>query len=205
MPKILLLECSKAYADPLEIALKKFDTKITRVRTNEALSKFEKELSRCDGVAVSGTDFSPGTDRTKNMTPVLRDQQLSIPFLRWAIKKKKPLLGICHGFQMLVALFGGVLERKINPQEGIFETRVICEDPLFRGLPDQFKAYKWRRWYVKKAPVDFIPLAVSTESIDAVRHIKLPFYGIQFHPEIKKSDNQCSLVFKNWLEGLKKL
>lgn len=203
MPKkILLLDCARAYADPLAAAFAENGARIFRMQTDEPLAKFTELLSRADGVAVSGTDFSPGNSRTKRMTPRLRDAQKSIPFLRAAIAKRRPILGICHGFQMLVALFGGTLSRQAEPEEGIFSTRVIRDDPLFRGLPLEFGAFKWRRWFVEKVSPDFVPLAVSAESVDVARHAELPFVGVQFHPEIKKRGNRAQRVLKNWLDEL---
>jgi len=203
MPKkILLLDCARAYADPLAAAFAENGANTFRIRTDEPLVKFAKLLPYTDGVVISGTDFSPGNSRTKWMTPQLRDVQKSIPFLRAMIAKQRPILGICHGFQMLVALFGGTLSRQTEPEEGIFLTRVIRDDPLFRGLSTEFGAFKWRRWFVKKVSPDFVPLAVSAESVDAARHVKLPFVGVQFHPEIKKRGNYARRVLKNWLDEL---
>lgn len=103
-----------------------------------------------------------------------------------------PFLGICGGHQVLGAAFDAEIyhmsgnEESDIEEKGFTEIRVVKhDDPLFAGVDDPFICMESHHDEVRELPADFELLAsTDTCRIQAMRHTKLPLYGVQFHPEI---------------------
>ena len=95
---------------------------------------------------------------------------------------KIPVVGICYGCEVIVKTFGGTLEKMPEREKGIFEIKVIHDEDIFGGK-DTLNVYENHKWRIKTLPDNFIILAESDYGIEAIRHVSLPIYGFQFHPE----------------------
>jgi len=97
-----------------------------------------------------------------------------------------PLLGVCLGHQGLVERYGGTLERDPAPTHGKASLVHHDGDELFADLPNPFPA---GRYHSLRAVRDALPgelrlTAWTSEGlVMAVRHVSLPRFGVQFHPE----------------------
>jgi GMP synthase (glutamine-hydrolysing) len=102
---------------------------------------------------------------------------------------KGPILGICVGLQLMAVHCGGRVGPSEVPEYGLARIRVVEEDDLFRGLPKELSVWESHNDEVKEAK-DFEVLAVSDNcAIQAMRHVKKPFYGVQFHPEVNNTEH----------------
>ena len=73
-------------------------------------------------------------------------------------------------------------------------------EPLFHDVPRETVVWMSHGDQVQDAGPDFVPLAVtSTCPIAAVKHRSLPFYGLQFHPEVSHTA-YGSLILGNFLD-----
>jgi GMP synthase (glutamine-hydrolysing) len=100
-----------------------------------------------------------------------------------------PIMGICVGLQLMAIHCGGKVGPSKVPEYGLAKIRVIEEDDLFKGLPKEFLVWESHNDEVKDAP-DFRVLAVSENcSVQAVKHLERPYYGIQFHPEVNNTEH----------------
>jgi GMP synthase (glutamine-hydrolysing) len=100
-----------------------------------------------------------------------------------------PIMGICVGLQLMAIHCGGTAGPSKVPEYGLAKIRVIEEDDLFKGLPKEFLVWESHNDEVKDAP-DFRVLAVSENcSVQAVKHLKRPYYGVQFHPEVNNTEH----------------
>jgi GMP synthase (glutamine-hydrolysing) len=100
-----------------------------------------------------------------------------------------PIMGICVGLQLMAIHCGGKAGPSKVPEYGLAKIRVIEEDDLFKGLPKEFLVWESHNDEVKDAP-DFTVLAVSENcSVQAVKHLKRPYYGVQFHPEVNNTEH----------------
>ncbi len=101
---------------------------------------------------------------------------------------KKPLLGICYGFQVTVHLTGGVVAQAARAEYG---TATFVQDgrsPLFAGVPKRFRAWMSHGDEVRALGDGWRRLAhTSNCAFAAAQHTHLPFYLIQFHPEVVHS------------------
>ena len=113
-----------------------------------------------------------------------------------------PMLGICYGMQLAALALGGQVERgAVRGEYGRAECRVLGDgEPLFHDVPRETIVWMSHGDQVHDAGPDFIPLAVtSTCPIAAVKHRSLPFYGLQFHPEVSHTA-YGSLILGNFLD-----
>jgi GMP synthase (glutamine-hydrolysing) len=102
---------------------------------------------------------------------------------------KGPILGICVGLQLMAVYCGGKAGPSEVPEYGLAKIKVIQEDDLFRGLPKEFLVWESHNDEVKVAE-GFEVLAFSENcSIQAAKHLKKPYYGVQFHPEVNNTEH----------------
>ena len=100
-----------------------------------------------------------------------------------------PILGICVGLQLMVVYCGGKAGPSEVPEYGLAKIKIIQEDDLFKGLPKELLVWESHNDEVKIAK-DFTVLAVSENcAVQAAKHVKRPYYGIQFHPEVNNTEH----------------
>jgi GMP synthase (glutamine-hydrolysing) len=97
-----------------------------------------------------------------------------------------PVLGICYGMQLASFSLGARVANCPAREFGRSQVTVSNRrDPLFAGLPEQFEVWMSHGDQVSGVAEDFEGLAsTSTCPVAAVRHTRLPLYGLQFHPEV---------------------
>ena len=113
-----------------------------------------------------------------------------------------PTLGICGGHQLLALLFGGRCDavRLLEPHEsdldpswapgyfkeiGFMPVEVLVADPIFNGCSDPPRFFQSHYWEVKELPDSLESLARTFEvEVQVLKHVNLPVYGTQFHPEV---------------------
>ncbi|MBI5709336.1 MAG: glutamine-hydrolyzing GMP synthase [Candidatus Eisenbacteria bacterium] len=101
---------------------------------------------------------------------------------------KKPLLGICYGFQATVQLMGGEVEKAPRAEYGMASFVLDGKSPLFAGVPGRFRAWMSHGDEVASLPAGWRRVAhTSNCRFAAAAHAKLPFHLIQFHPEVVHS------------------
>jgi anthranilate synthase component 2 len=115
-----------------------------------------------------------------------------------------PTLGVCLGHQGIISTFGGKVVSAKKLMHG--KTSRIKHDAkgIFCGVKNPFTATRYHSLAGEK---DSIPscLVVTAEALDdgeimAVRHVKYPIQGVQFHPEsILCEDGK--LIMKNFVKG----
>ncbi|UCE73193.1 MAG: GMP synthase subunit A [Methanomassiliicoccales archaeon] len=119
-------------------------------------------------------------------------------------KASFPILGICFGHHYLSLHFGGKTGVAEAPEFGRMEIVVDKENELFSGLPKTFNAWLSHNDEVKELSDDFTVLAHSANCrIEAIKYLKKPFYGVQFHPEVEHTEHGYE-IFKNFLNLCKK-
>lgn len=129
----------------------------------------------CDGVILSGSHAMLSRETTA--AKFSRE-------IETVTTTSTPLLGICFGHQLLGFAFGSRVTRTAAPTERYTDTEVLSRDTLFDGLPPRISVYESHYEEMDRIPKSFKLLARSrTCAIDAIRHARLPLYGIQFHPE----------------------
>ena len=104
-----------------------------------------------------------------------------------------PILGICLGHQSIAQVFGGEVIRAPRMMHGkTSKVKILCEDPIFKGLPDEITETRYHSLTVNKEnlPDNIIVTSKSTDD-DEIMSLRIKdkdIYGVQFHPESVMSD-----------------
>ena len=104
--------------------------------------------------------------------------------LKWAIDKKKPVLGICRGMQIMGIYFDGNLKKL----KGHLKTKhkLISNYQDF----DQRVVKSYHNYGFDDCPTCFNKVAVSPDNtVEAIRHKTLPLEGWMWHPEREKNNH----------------
>lgn len=132
------------------------------------------QLDRFDSIIVSP---GPGSVTHPSDFNVSREALL---------QDKVPVLGVCLGFQGLAHVYGGEIRHAPVPFHG--RKSIIRHDccDLFVGLPEAFDAVRYHSLIVAPETLPSV-LQVTARSkcglLMGLRHVSLPKWGIQFHPE----------------------
>ncbi|GAB4183991.1 MAG: glutamine amidotransferase [Geothermobacteraceae bacterium] len=137
------------------------------------------EPARLRGVIITGS-HSMVTDGGPEL-------ELWSSWLRRAIARQLPVLGICYGHQLLAHTLGGRVDWHPGGLEiGQVEvtlTEAATEDVLFQNLPKSLSVYATHRQSVVQLPPDTVVLGGNPfEPHHAVRFAPKA-RGVQFHPE----------------------
>jgi anthranilate synthase/aminodeoxychorismate synthase-like glutamine amidotransferase len=111
---------------------------------------------------------------------------------------KLPILGICLGHQALASYFGATVRKANCPMHGKVSKIYCYPDPIFQNIPTHINVVRYHSLITENLPSALKVLAYTSENdIMAFRHISLPIYGLQFHPEAVLTE--CGLqILKNW-------
>lgn len=115
-------------------------------------------------------------------------------------KSTVPILGICAGHQFMARFFGGEVKPSTVPEFGKIDLMVVEKgDPLFAGVPTKSVVWESHNDEVTVVPKDFVMLAESENcKVQAMRHKKKLYYGLQFHPEVEHTE-YGEQIFKNFI------
>ncbi len=107
--------------------------------------------------------------------------------------KPIPLLGVCLGHQAIGVAFGGKVIQAPEIIHGktdlVFHTKNSensSEKNIYKNMPEPFTAGRYHSLIIEREtlPHDLIIQAENKNGlIMGVKHINLPIYGVQFHPE----------------------
>jgi len=129
-------------------------------------------------------------------------QEKEYPFLRdddrltkEALKKKKPVLGICLGAQLMAKALGASVYKAQEKEIGWYKLRLTKEgkkDRIFRGFEKEFMVFQWHG-----DTFDIPEGAVHLASSDVVPNQAFRFnnsYALQFHLEVTAE------MIRDWLK-----
>lgn len=145
------------------------------------------QIKDYQAVFIGGTgDFSVAQDRPFWFNPL-------VDFTLKLLEHNIPTLGLCYGFHLMAQAVGGVVETRPDLEEtGSYEVMLTEEgsqDLILKSLPQVFWAQQGHHDVVSSMPDDFVRLAYSERCYwQAFRHREKAFYGLQFHPELSRSD-----------------
>ncbi|MBT2326547.1 aminodeoxychorismate synthase component I [Variovorax paradoxus] len=155
---------------------------------NDQLSWDEVERLDFDNIVIS-----PGPGRPQRPS----DLGISADALQ---RSRKPVLGVCLGHQAIAHHCGATVDLAIRPMHGRLDRISHAQRDLFRGIPDRFEAVRYHSLAVTQLPASLEPLAWTSDgTLMALRHVSMPWWGVQFHPESICTEYGARLL-RNFLE-----
>jgi GMP synthase (glutamine-hydrolysing) len=113
-----------------------------------------------------------------------------------------PVLGICYGMQLACEALGGRVESAPAREYGRAHCRSLGANELLAGVPEKTQVWMSHGDQVSAVSDDFQALAeTATCRYAAVKHRKLPIYGLQFHPEVTHTP-QGWMILRNFLHAV---
>ncbi len=113
-----------------------------------------------------------------------------------------PVLGICYGMQLACEALGGRVESAPAREFGRAHCRTLGASELLVGVPEKTQVWMSHGDQVSAVSDDFQALAeTATCRYAAVKHRKLPIYGVQFHPEVTHTP-QGWMILRNFLHAV---
>ncbi|HYW80609.1 MAG TPA: glutamine-hydrolyzing GMP synthase [Thermoguttaceae bacterium] len=113
-----------------------------------------------------------------------------------------PVLGICYGMQLACEALGGKVENAPAREYGRAQCHISQPDALLEGVSETTQVWMSHGDQVASVSDDFLPLAATeTCPYAAVKHTKLPVYGLQFHPEVTHTP-EGSVILRNFLTNV---
>ena len=118
-------------------------------------------------------------------------------FLRDALGRGVPILGVCLGSQLLAEAAGARPHRMTEPEIGWYDiaiTEAGASDPLLAPLAPSVELFEWHH-YAAPLPPGAVELARTPACVQAFRIEGKPAWGLQFHAEVTREN-----LF-GWLDG----
>jgi GMP synthase (glutamine-hydrolysing) len=110
-----------------------------------------------------------------------------------------PVLGICYGFQVLAQALGGRVDKTGKREYGATDLKLSSGGTLLASQPDLQVCWMSHGDQVMEAPSGFEVLAsTATTPVAAFENLDKRIFGVQWHPEVKHSE-QGQQVLKNFL------
>jgi para-aminobenzoate synthetase component 2 len=126
---------------------------------------------------------------------------VSIPIVKAALQSGQPLFGVCLGHQAIAEAMGATVTHADELMHG--KTSLIEHDDsgFYSGVPKPFRATRYHSLAIVDGTVPS-ELEVTSRTdggvIMGVKHVELPIYGVQFHPESVLTEGGYRMV-GNWL------
>jgi GMP synthase (glutamine-hydrolysing) len=96
-----------------------------------------------------------------------------------------PVLGICYGFQLMVAGLGGTVERTGAAEYGATALETSGRGALLKGTPKRQRVWMSHGDTATAAPPGFTVTATTDATpVAAVENVPQRMFGVQFHPEV---------------------
>ena len=139
------------------------------------LNPFDKmsisDLDKYSSIILSGRKKN---DPTMNV--------INSKIINHAILKKKPLLGICYGAEILALTLGGTLKKMDKAYKGIEEIKIVKTNPLCSG---RMKVFESHSYLISRIDKLFDKIAESDVcKFEIIQYRDSYIFGTQFHPEM---------------------
>ena len=118
-------------------------------------------------------------------------------FIREALDRGTPMLGVCLGSQLLAEAAGAEPRRMDEPEIGWYDVEVTeagAADPVVGPLAPSTKLFEWHH-YMAPLPPGAVELARTPACVQAFCVDGKPAWGLQFHAEVTREN------LMGWLDG----
>ncbi len=145
------------------------------------------DFSQWDGIIICGSSFDVSAPETEKS---LRQKQIEKSLNELSnelISRDFPCLGICYGLGLMTNHLGGHVGTEIHEDISapvLTLTPAGRRDPIFMGVPEQFRAYVGHHESVVVPAPQMVPLVTGTVAPLQMARVGNNIYLTQFHPEL---------------------
>lgn len=164
----MVVDNGSVYTNSIIDSLKETKTNHRRITFDKIISS---DIEDSHSIILSG--------RIRN-DPVMNATNSKL--IQHALSKKKPLLGICYGAEILAITLGGTIKKMAQSRHGIHEACVIKENLLCKGKINVFESHSYS---IATLDSHFDVLASSSAcKFEIFQYVNQNIFGTQFHPEM---------------------
>jgi GMP synthase (glutamine-hydrolysing) len=168
--KVLVLDFGSQYAQLIARRVREQHVYCDLVRYSITAERIRELAPR--GIILSGGPASVYADGAPRCDPEI---------FRLGI----PVLGICYGMQLACDALGGRVESVPAREYGRAMLELTGKSELLDSVPQVSEVWMSHGDQVSRVSTEFRGLARTPSCpIAAVKHERLPIYGLQFHPEV---------------------
>lgn len=168
--RVLVLDFGSQYAQLIARRVREQNVYCQIVRHDITAERIAEYAPR--GIILSGGPSSVYEDGAPRCDPKLFELGV-------------PVLGICYGMQLACDALGASVQHTPSREYGRAHCEVTDSSDLFDNLPTNMQVWMSHGDQVSSVGEMFKPQArTDTCPFAAVKHVSLPVYGLQFHPEV---------------------
>ena len=174
--KIILIDNYDSFTFNLFHYLSSFKTNVDVIR-NDKISSNEIIKRGYDKIVISPGPGNP--NQSGNCLKIVK-----------TLYKKKPILGVCLGHQIIGQVFGSKIIQARKLMHGKTSKIKSKKIGILKYLPNTFEATRYHSLVIdKKTLSKELEITAETEDgiIMGVQHKKFNIHGVQFHPESIKT------------------
>jgi carbamoyl-phosphate synthase small subunit len=120
-----------------------------------------------------------------------------------ALLEKLPIFGICLGHQMLGQAFGGkTFKLKFGHHGGNHPVRDVKTGKV--AITVQNHGFCVDIDTLNKKEIELTHLNLNDQTLEGMRHKKLPVFSVQFHPEAGPGPHDAAYLFENFVKLMNK-
>jgi len=155
---------------------------------------FDTTFAQIKALQPDGLMFSNGPGDPEHLLAYCSEWRKAV--------EQYPTLGICLGHQVLALMYGGKTEKLAYGHRG-------SNHPVKELLTGKVYLTSQNHGYVvKEEELDKRYLAVSYRnvndgSVEGLRHLSLPVFSVQFHPEAHPGPSDTSHIFHQFLQSMR--
>jgi para-aminobenzoate synthetase component II len=108
-----------------------------------------------------------------------------------------PILGVCLGHQTIAQVFGGTVEKAVQPMHGKISEIQHDQKGVFKGINSPIPVTRYHSLIVNKEtlPEELEVSAITTDGeVMALRHKQFLVEGVQFHPEAILTEQGMKII-----------
>ena len=153
-----------------------FRTKVFELSAGDKLPL----LDECEAILIMGGPMN--VYNTSKYPFLLKEEE----FLKKALNKNIPVLGICLGAQILARICGAKIYRSPEKEIGWYKVALTEEgkqDKLFSGIRSEFSVFQWHE-DTFDIPKNGVHLVKGDNVSNQAFRVGKSAWGLQFHPEM---------------------
>lgn len=170
----------------------------------------DRILDVCDGFLVTGgTDILPKFFNQENNGSEEGNETMDLTdkvVVEYAVKSKKPMLGICRGHQAINVFMGGTLIQDIGKGHQSVRHNVKTIKNRLINFPEILNVNSFHHQVLDELAPGLINIATSEVEgySEAFIHESLPIISFQWHPERMTTEDSGKLIFKTFQDLINK-